>query len=152
MAKVITLFLILAAAPLYAYDKVPVEFDWEQIKADGELIAAYEEKNKLELEWFDEATPAQYVAFWTIQVLDVYSTYRSLKYSCVREANPLLGDVPSVPRMVTHKTLLLHPFYLFPEEGIISKREMNWVNGLGTVVVYNNYKVWDRAHQTCPRR
>ena len=152
MAKVITLFLILAAAPLYAYDKVPVEFDWEQIKADGELIAAYEEKNKLKLEWKDSATTGQWYAFWTIHALDVYSTHRGLKYDCIREGNPLLGEKPTLSHMITHKTVFLSPFWMLQNEGVHTKRDINVFNILGATVVYNNFRLLDRAKSKCTKR
>lgn len=71
---------------LSAYDKA-------QAEADGALIRAWEKENRIfkDLEWHQEATPGQYTIFWTLQVLDVYSTYRGLQYDCVREANPVLG-------------------------------------------------------------
>lgn len=132
---------------LSAYDKA-------QAEADGALIRAWEKENRIfkDLEWHQEATPGQYTIFWTLQVLDVYSTYRGLQYDCVREANPVLGEDPSIPRLVTHKTIFLHPFYLFPGQGIITKDDMEWINLAGTIVVYNNYEVWNRAHKLCTRR
>ncbi len=141
--------LLLVAAPmsLSAYDKA-------QAEADAALLRAYEEENRIfkDLRWHEEATTGQYTFFWTLQVLDVYSTYRGLKYSCVREINPILGEDPSIAQMVTHKTIFLNPFYMWPGEGIITKDDMVWVNTMVSTVVYNNYRVWDRAHKKCTRR
>lgn len=141
--------LSLVAVPmlLSAYDRA-------QVEADAELIRIYEEESRIfkDLEWKDDSTNAQWVAFWTIQALDVYSTYRGLKYDCVREANPLLGERPGIVRMVTHKTIFLSPIWMLQHEGIWTKQDLDWVNTAGTLVIYNNYKVWDRAHQRCTRR
>jgi hypothetical protein len=141
------LLLGVAAMSLSAYDKA-------QAEADAELIRIYEEENRIfkDLNWHQEGTRGQYITFWTLQVLDVYSTYRGLKYDCVREINPILGPDPSVAQMVTHKTIFLNPFYILPGEGVITKDDMVWVNTMMSTVVYNNYRVWDRAHKRCTRK
>lgn len=129
-------------------------FDRAQVEADAALIRAYEEENRIfkNLRWHQEATTGQYVTFWTLQTLDIYSTYRGLKYDCVREINPILGSDPSIAQMVTHKTIFLNPFYMLPGEGVITEYDMEWINLMMTTVVYNNYRVWSRAHQSCNRR
>jgi hypothetical protein len=141
------LLLGVAAMSLSAYDKA-------QAEADAELIRIYEEENRIfkDLNWHQEGPRGQYITFWTLQVLDVYSTYRGLKYDCVREINPILGPDPSVAQMVTHKTIFLNPFYILPGEGVITKDDMVWVNTMMSTVVYNNYRVWDRAHKRCTRK
>lgn len=129
-------------------------FDRAQVEADAALIRAYEEENRIfkNLRWHQEATTGQYVTFWTLQTLDIYSTYRGLKYDCVREINPILGTDPSIAQMVTHKTIFLNPFYMLPGEGVITEYDMEWINLMMTTVVYNNYRVWSRAHRLCNRR
>jgi len=141
--------LLLVAAPmsLSAFDRAQVEADAELIR-----IAEYEDRMFKDLKWHEEATTGQYTFFWTLEVLDVYSTHRGLKYNCVREINPILGNNPSLARMLTHKTIFLSPFYMWPGEGIISKNDMVWVNTMVSTVVYNNYRVWDRAHKRCIRK
>lgn len=141
--------LLLAAAPmsLSAYDKA-------QVEADAALIKAYEEESRIfkNINWQEEASSAQWYTFYTLQVLDVYSTYRGLKYDCVKEANPLLGERPGVLHMVTHKTVFLSPIWALQHEGVWTKQDLTWINTSGTLVLYNNYKVWDRAHKRCIRR
>ena len=44
-----------------------------------------------------------------LQFADIYTTYRGLKYSCVKELNPFLGESPSVPQMFAFKTAVLIP-------------------------------------------
>jgi hypothetical protein len=141
------LLLAVAAMSLSAYDRA-------QVEADAALLKAYEEENKIfkDLVWYEEASPGQWYAFYTLQTLDVYSTYRGLKYDCVEEANPLLGERPGVLRMVTHKTVFLSPLWMLQHEGVWTKQDLNWVNTAGTIVLYNNYKVWDRAHKRCIRK
>ena len=141
--------LLLVAAPmsLSAYDRA-------QAEADAALLRAYEEENRIfkDLKWHDTATNGQWIAFWTIQVLDVYSTHRGLKYACIREGNPLLPEVPSIPRMITHKTVFLAPYWLLQGEGVYTKQDLNFANILGTAVVYNNFKLWNDAKGKCTKR
>ena len=131
--------------------QVNIPWDFEQIKADSKLLAEEENRIFKDLKFHTPASRAQYITFWTIQALDVYSTYRGLQYNCVREANPLLGENPGIGHMVTHKTVFLYPFYTLPRD-IIDRETMQWVNGFGTVVIINNYEVWNRAHKQCIRR
>ena len=131
--------------------QVNIPWDFEQIKADSKLLAEEENRIFKDLKFHTPASRAQYITFWTIQALDVYSTYRGLQYDCVREGNPLLGDRPGIGHMVTHKTVFLYPFYTLPRD-IIDRETMQWVNGFGTVVIINNFEVWNRAHKQCTRR
>lgn len=139
--------LILVAAPSYGYDRA-------QVEADAALIAAYEEENRIfkDLEWREEPTAFQWYLFYTLQAADVYSTYRGLQYDCVREANPLLGERPGIARMVTHKTVFLSPIWMLQNEGVWTLEELQFVNTVGTVVIYNNYRVWNRARKQCTLR
>ena len=141
--------LLLVAVPmsLSAYDRA-------QVEADAKLIRLAKEENRIfkNIDWQEEASSAQWYVFYTLQVLDVYSTYRGLKYNCVEEANPLLGERPGVLHMVTHKTVFLSPIWALQHEGVWTKQDLAWFNSAGTLVLYNNYKVWDRAHKRCIRR
>lgn len=141
--------LLLVAVPMSA-----LQFDRAQVEADAALIRAYEEESRIfkNINWQEEASTAQWYAFYTLQALDVYSTYRGLKYDCVKEANPLLGERPGIPHMVTHKTVFLSPIWALQHEGVWTKQDLTWINTAGTLVFYNNYKVWDRAHKRCKRR
>ena len=153
MVKAITLFLTLVTTPVFASVNLQVDIPWdfEQIEADRKLLKAADQ-SLFNLEYKEViATEGQFYIFWTLQVLDVYSTYRGLKYSCVKEANPLIGDRPGVPRLVTHKTLFLHPIWMLRNEDVIYKTDMNFLNGQGTIVVINNYRIWNRAHKKCRR-
>ena len=129
-------------------------FDRAQVEADAALIKAYEEESRIfkDLEWHDTATNGQWIAFYTIQALDIYSTHRGLKYDCIKEGNPLLPEVPSIGRMVTHKTVFLSPYWLLQNEEIFTKRDINVVNTLGATVVYNNFRLLDKAKRRCIKR
>jgi len=147
MVKAITLFLILATTPVFGFDRA-------QVEADAALIRAYEEESRIfkDLQWKDETLPAQWYVFWSIQVLDVYSTHRGLKYDCIKEGNPLLGENPSVARMITHKTLFLAPYWMVQNEGLYTRTEIDFVNILGTAVVVNNFNLLNKAKTRCTKR
>ena len=86
--------------------------------------------------------------FITLQFLDIYSTYRALKYNCVYEMNPLLGTVPTVPEMLTLKFITQYSII----EDDLSKDTMIFLNGVSGLVVINNYQVWNKARKVCGKR
>lgn len=88
-------------------------------------------------------------AFITLQVLDIYSTYRALKYNCVMEMNPILGDVPTIPQMVLLKSIAQG--YVISND-TVSDRAYAFMNVGSTLVVVNNYQVWNKARKKCTRR
>ena len=152
MEKLTTLFLTLVVILPLQSANLEVEWDWEQIRADAELIKNSETNILPDFEFTELANDAQYNIFWTLQVLDVYSTYRGLKYQCVYEANPIVGPNPDLAKLVTHKTLFLHPVAIIQPLGILTKEEVQNYNVFYTTVVYNNYNVWNRARKVCKKR
>ena len=147
MAKHITLLLILVAAPL-------LQSNSPQVKADAELIRLAEERDKIfkDLDWNEGTRDFQWFLFYTLQAADVYSTHRGLKYNCITEGNPLLGERPTVLHMVTHKTVFLAPIWMLQDEGIYTRREINVYNTMAGLVVYNNFKLLEKAKRVCTKR
>ena len=147
MVKAITLFLTLATLPLFGFDRA-------QVEADIELIRLAEERDRIfkDLEWNEETTDFQWFTFYTLQAADVYSTYRGLKDDCIKEGNPLLGDRPTVPHMITHKYVFLSPIWMLQNEGVFTKREINFYNSMAGIVVYNNLRLLDKAKTRCTKR
>jgi len=91
--------------------------------------------------------------FWTAQVLDVYSTYKGLKYDCIYEKNPLLDPIPKVHEMVGLKLGII---YLMDS---IWKNEPEWkhnwrlITGISTgLVTANNFRLLNKAKKECNRR
>jgi len=91
--------------------------------------------------------------FWTSQILDVYSTYRGLKYDCIYEANPLLGKKPEVSEMIGLKLSIIGGL------GYLAKRDENfwygWKFGAGittSMVTANNFRLLRKAQRECKRR
>ena len=79
-------------------------------------------------------TKAQIITFWTLNVLDVYTTHRSLRELGVNEQNPLLPKKPKLEELVLHKIIVA---------GLISqhssKKNMNVMNVTLTYSIINNY-------------
>ena len=154
MEKLITLFLTLGLTQslLSANLEVEYEWNWEQIRADAELIKNTNRNILPDLEFREMATNEQYTLFWTLQALDIYSTYRGLKYSCVSELNPILGNQPDLAKLVTHKTVFLHPIAVIQPMKILTKQELQNYNIFYTTIIHNNYTVWNRARKVCTKR
>ena len=123
---------------------LPSELSKAQVKQIQEFTFApalnltYREKDNLHKE-----------AFIALQVLDIYSTYRALKYNCVMEMNPILGDVPTIPQMIVLKSAA-QGHVLFNES--VSDEAYMFMNIGSTLVVVNNYQVWDKARKRCTKR
>ena len=147
MVKVITLFLILATTPVLGFDRA-------QVEADAELIRLAEERDRIfkDLDWKEGTREYQWFIFYGLQALDVYSTHRGLQYDCIREGNPLLGDRPTVPHMITHKTVFLAPIWMLQDEGIYTRNEINFYNTMAGLVVYNNFRLLEKAKARCTKR
>jgi len=80
-------------------------------------------------------TKNQMIFFWTLNALDVYTTYKGLKKPNVYEKNPLLGDKPHLDNLLIQKVII---------GGFISQNSSkNYITamnvGLGLVVINNYY-------------
>ena len=96
------------------------------------------------------ATNGQWLAFWTFQVLDAYSTSRALKYDCVKEVNPLYTERPSDFRIVATKSFLILPGLLYDDYWTqVTPEELDDTNMLYAVVVGNNFRLLDKAKDSC---
>lgn len=141
------LSLVMVPMSLLAYDRA-------QAEADAELIRIYEEESRIfkDLDWNEGTREYQWFLFYSLQALDVYSTHRGLQYDCIREGNPLLGERPTVSHMITHKTVFLSPIWALQNEGVYTRREINIYNTMAGVVVYNNFRLLDKAKERCSKR
>ena len=78
-------------------------------------------------------TRNQMIFFWTINALDVYTTYEGLKKPNIVEINPLLGNKPHLDNLLIQKAIVA---------GFISqnssKNVITVINiGLGLTVIHN---------------
>ena len=74
----------------------------------------------------------QQILWYTLNVLDVYTTHRGLKSPRVREANPLLPNRPSFGELILFKTIFLTYLHDMPTDSYV------FGNKLMTAVVANN--------------
>ena len=98
----------------------------------------------------EPVTNVQWATFLTFQLADIYTTYRGLKYNCVREMNPIAGERPSVPEMFLLKSVILSPAIKAElQEKNLDNYTMDNINLVMSVVIYNNYHVWHKAERNC---
>ena len=98
-------------------------------------------------------TPTRF-NFYLIQSLDVYSTYRGLKYSCITEANPLVfgGSKPSALELVLFKAVVIGAMKSIysenPDEWQFFQTAANYSTGYAVV---NNFNIIRKAKDICPK-
>ena len=90
------------------------------------------------LKWGDYNEPPtknQIIFFWTLNALDVYTSYEGLKNPSIYEANPLLGKDPSLEKLILYKAVI---------GGVLSKhgskKYIRSVNVILTFTIINNYE------------
>jgi hypothetical protein len=115
-----------------------------------ELCKNLEIKNYPVFDMVPRATNKQWLAFWTFQLLDVYSTSRALKYDCVKEVNPLFTENPSDARLVLTKSFLLLPGLLYNDYWTqVTPEELDDTNMFYAAVVGNNFRLLNQAKDSC---
>ena len=95
----------------------------------------------------EPASDLSWSVFYTLQILDVYTTERALQYSCVEELNPILGTSPNVKDIIGLKVLLLAPSLWYNNKygPVITDDDLGGMNFLMLAVVANNFEVWSDA-------
>lgn len=112
-------------------------------------------KTLLDLSFVDTqlVTPTRF-NFYLIQSLDVYSSYRGLKYSCVYEANPAVfgGSKPSALELVLFKAVVIGAMKSIydqnPDEWQFFQTAANYTTGYAVV---NNFDIIRKAKDICPK-
>ena len=103
--------------------------------------------------WFtlsEQPSSLQWTAFISLQFADIYTTYRGLKYDCVKELNPFLGESPSVPQMFAFKTAVLIPAINSDiKNERITPYDMNQMNFLMSMVIASNLDILKDAKERC---
>lgn len=102
--------------------------------------------------WEEPVDRWVWVMFWGIQLADIYSTHKGVKYDCIKEANPLLPSVPTIAEMATLKGVVLLPTYGAIGYENITRGELVAPLLLGGFVVHNNIKLTKRAEKRCNLR
>lgn len=102
-------------------------------------IKEYERPRLLPNLFQGEVTKTDKIIFYTLHIIDAWSTDRAIKRGYAREANPLLGDTPSTGRIWGQKFALIGLYeyaqWLDNKTFIVT---MNVVTG---VVVANNLNI-----------
>ena len=96
------LLLGLLCSPLYA------ELDLTLPPIPDEEIVELEKKFRDNFNFIkikEPPTKQQRIIYWTLNVLDVYTTYEGLKNPNIAEANPIIGKRPSLEKLVVHKII-----------------------------------------------
>ena len=126
---------ILIALLLSIHAEAYHDFDFEQMKEDGERLEAVEFRID-----FDIENP-KHKYFVVINVLDIASTMYAIENrNILIEANPLLPERPELEELIIQKTLSI---YLLKYLGVFSEHPadqwyINSANVLLTGVVINN--------------
>ena len=110
-------------------------------------------QKRLQFTLVEPISTAQWATFFSLQLADIYTTYRGLKYNCVHELNPIAGERPSVTKMFVLKAVVLKPAIEYDlKREVLTPQTMDEINLLMTLVVGNNYNVWRGAEKNCSRR
>ena len=125
-----------------------------QMEHSQKLIESRLRENQRRLQYtlVDSYTTPQLYTFATLQLLDIWTTYKSLQYNCVRELNPIMGKSPSVPKMFAVKTLVLIPAIESDiRREVLTRKTMRQVNTMMVMVITNNNTVRNRAKNNCQK-
>tara|TARA_R100000995_G_C3458352_1_gene111766 strand:- start:581 stop:967 length:387 start_codon:yes stop_codon:yes gene_type:complete len=103
-------------------------------------VAHIPETKFLQFNYYREPpTRAQMITFWTLNALDVITTYEGLKaFPNGTEQNPLYPDRPSLGQLVIGKAIIGSLI-----GNNMSKKPMHFMNAQLSVVVYHNYSIYN---------
>ena len=160
MGKLIILFLTLGLAQSLQSNSLVVklpetDFNFEQIEKDAKLIeeAIGARRKRFRFEVKEPVKGSQIAAFVFLQAADVYTTYRGLKYNCVKELNPIVGERPSISTMIFTKAAILTPAFQYDiKQGNLSPKLMSEMNFVMSAIIANNYDVLRDAKKYCTKR
>ena len=123
-------------------------------KSTGYLLKVNPKRFEYTHHWelIDHPTNFDWTLFVTLQLADIYTTYRGLKYACIEEANPLFGKRPTVNDMFFTKMAVLTPAIQYDRKnGNLNKRTIRSTNAFMAIVIGNNLNVTHRAKRTCKK-
>jgi len=132
---------------------VPIEWDYcETHKEECERIANFDDSILPEFDLTPPISKSQWTTFITLQILDMYTTYKGLKYDCVYETNPIFGERPSVMKMGVTKFVILYPVIVSERNHqTLSVQNMRDINALMSLVVANNMRVVRDSKRNCTK-
>ena len=119
------------------------------------MIESQSKENLNQLQFTPSELPNTFdwTLFYTLQLADIYTTYRGLKYDCVVEMNPIVGESPSVPKMFAVKTAILLPaIEMDRRTHELTSDTFDYMNILMGVVIVNNIQQVSDAKKYCNKR
>ena len=125
-----------------------------QMEHSQKLIESRLRENQKRLQYtlVEKYSNGKLYTFAALQVLDIYTTYNALKYNCVRELNPILGDSPTVANMFALKTIALIPAIESDiRREVLTRKVMRQTNTMMVMVIANNNAVGNRAKRNCQK-
>ena len=76
-----------------------------------------------------------------------------MKYDCVRELNPIIGQKPTPAKMFAIKTAIMIPAIEYDlKRNQLTKKSIRSVNGFMAIVVANNHNVMNKAKRYCTKK
>lgn len=155
-----TIFLILCVCiPAHTYSldlTYKIDTDWqycERHRKECDEIGQFDDTILPKFEMTPQVSKEQWAMFVVLQAADIYTTYKGLQYDCVRELNPIIGETPTVTRMLVTKTIILAPAIQYDmSKGNLSDWQMDQVNTFMSLVIANNYNVYKRAKRLCTKK
>jgi hypothetical protein len=114
-----------------------------------ELQLRESQKRLPSLQFKEQPSTFDISLYWTLHVLDVWTTNRALKCDRVFEANLLLPKKPHFDRLLIHKLLFLAPSYGVWRTGAFDKHDIEFANWLMTMVVVNNSEIVYDVTENC---
>jgi hypothetical protein len=130
------LTILLLSFPIYSLD---LDLTIPELPYDYVVEPIVEEDYRfLHLGDYQEPpTKNQLIFFWTLNVLDVWTTHRGMKHSPqIREANPLLDDRPELEELILQKAVVGGLIHKYGSSDYITA-----MNVTLTYVVWNNYNI-----------
>ena len=105
------------------------------------------------LQLHEPVSDLEWATFVSLQLLDIYTTYKGLKYDCVKELNPILGESPSVGKMFLVKTAVLMPAIEHDRRhNTLNSKVFSETNFLMSIVVANNIDAMQQSKKYCKKR
>ena len=105
------------------------------------------------LQLHEPVSDLEWATFVSLQLLDIYTTYKGLQYDCVKELNPILGESPSVGKMFLVKTAVLMPAIEHDRRhNTLNSKVFSEANFLMSIVVANNIDAMQQSKKYCKKR
>ena len=142
MQRLLILLILLTAAG--TVESSPTYSEW---KGSQDWSKLQFKENTDQFDFNDPVSTTHWVLFWTLQVLDVYTTYEGLKCDNVTELNPFFPDQPRLSQIILTKALLLSPLIYTNNKYKFSNKQIILVTGVTALAVLNNNQVMNNT--TC---